>query len=182
MPAKTRFNWRTEALAALVLIAFFIGATKVLEYYIGVFQQTLNPKPLLLAAMAIPMFFGALLAAFRLLVHRTRYRLNWVRLLIQGLPALVLAVPVLLWAWPGLDPKYVFWWPLQRSSNVVTVLAGVWFGWALASGIEPRQGDNGTPAQEESPAARGGAATGDTAAQTQETEAGLEGKAGDKIG
>ncbi|MDI6906286.1 MAG: hypothetical protein QMC81_02195 [Thermoanaerobacterales bacterium] len=166
MITKTDFNWRNESLAALFLIAFFIGVTKVIEHYIGTFQQTLNPKPLLAAAMLIPMLFGAALAAIRLIPSRTPRRLNWKRLLIQGLPALVLAVPVLLWAWPGLESKYVFWWPLQRSNNIVTILAGVWFGWAVVSSLEAREDDS----------------TNGPSAETQDLEAGSEEKPGDKIG
>lgn len=182
MSAKTSLSWRTEALAALFLIAYFIGATKVIEYFIGVFQQTLDPKPLLVAAMVIPMLFGAVLAAIRLVAARTPRRLNWARLLIQGLPALILAVPVLLWAWPGLESKYVFWWPLQRSNNIITILAGVWFGWAVVSSIKPREEADGPGTEGESARAAEDDSTGDAPAETRDVEAGSEEQPGGKIG
>lgn len=139
MSTKSVLKWRNELLTTLVLIIFFIAATKVIEYYIAVYQQTFRPKPLLVIATLIPMLFGGFLAVPHLLAVRGIRCFNWKRLLVQGLPAFVLAVPVLLWAWPGLNPKYVFWWPLQSSNNIITILAGVWFGWIVVSSIEKQR-------------------------------------------
>ncbi|MEW6727232.1 MAG: hypothetical protein AB1327_09795 [Bacillota bacterium] len=135
-------SWVTELLLTFFYVAYFVAANEVLKFYSRFFQTTFNPKPFLLAATLVPMLFGAALVVPAFIASGGKLRVNFQRLLIQGIPALLIGVPVPLYAWEALNQKWVFWWPLQSETYVITLLSAVWFGWVVMSSIERAEGNH----------------------------------------
>ncbi len=143
-------SWFTELLLTFFYVAYFIAANEVLKHYSRFFQTTFNPKPFLVAATLIPMLFGAALVLPALIASGGKLRVNFQRLLIQGVPALLIGVPVPLYAWEGFKQQWAFWRSLQSETYVITLLSAVWFGWVVLSSIE-RAGEGGPDFNETSP-------------------------------
>jgi len=122
-----------------VLLGTVIPIRKLEDNFITI----INPYLIMFAMLLLTVAFGALIGLPSLIRRWSEDRgFNWAKFLIQGVPALILAIPIFLvmgvLGITEISSHYIPWWKLQHMgyNGYVFYLSGVWFGKTLIDCIK----------------------------------------------
>lgn len=140
---KTRNLVFKEFIWTVIYVLFLLGTVKPILMLINQIESHYRTWPIMLAMLLLTVAFGILLGLPSLISRWNSNRsFNWPKLLIQGLPALLLAVPVFLimgvLGINHLSSTFVPWTRITHWSynGYVYYLSGVWFGKVLVDCIK----------------------------------------------
>lgn len=135
-----RQSLATELLFAIVTVLFLWGSFRIMNIFKEIAAADFNPIPIILAMFIVSVLFGVLTGIPALLERwKSSRRFNWPRLIMQGIPALLLSAPYLLMSkFMNINLYDLFWVQLQVFSHngFIIYLAGVWFGRVLVDCIK----------------------------------------------
>ena len=118
---------------AILLLAYVICASVFLQYEKGLASQTFNFMPEVLLLPTVSVVFGAVLRC-DVFFGGCRFRVDWLNLLVLGLPSLLLAyfTPLgFLFLRNVSLPNFVTW----LLGYTVPVLAGTLFGYTVINSL-----------------------------------------------
>lgn len=129
-----------ELLWTAILVAFlWISYRIFIPVRVAYQQEPFGNMGYWITIIIIPILFGALLALPSLIQRwKTGRGFNLVRVIVQGIPALVFAVPALFFM-VLFDMERISLAPWERMkafAPFITYLAGVWFGKVMVDSIK----------------------------------------------
>ncbi|MCL6479002.1 MAG: hypothetical protein K6T65_11400 [Peptococcaceae bacterium] len=132
-----------ELLLTVVFILFLWGSVRALMPLYKVFKQEYFYLPFAIGTLITPVLFGMLLGIPSLIERwESNNGFNWLKLIVQGLPALVLTIPPILIVRIfniSFNFNYFPWMNMQSlppGSALILHLSGIWFGKVLIDCIK----------------------------------------------
>ncbi len=130
-----------SAVIRLIAIAAFLVLMHVVSQQVQIIkQQQYNAMPYLLFIFAASIVFGALLRSDVLFQKNKVFRVDWISLLLIGLPSLIAAasIPVIFLIQPSVElPGFIAY----LYSENVRLLAGTLFGYTLVNSLVACKGE-----------------------------------------